>query len=156
MKKIISACLFAVLALNFNCNKDEVIPEEQNEPINTGNRNRVGISDKNGNIFDGSSDTNAEPNGGDVYIYMVEFVPELTQHQKNSIRLPYQAQGDLTYFEQCPNNPDKELWHMNIVVNYDEYHPGNTCPNGGREDHPPKQHPTELGEVEYLAIPSCD
>jgi hypothetical protein len=146
-------------------NASEKLPKKDDSSIRvsangTNMKSRLGFGDGNGNIFDGTSGTNAEPNGGDLYIFIVDFAEGLTVEQKNMIRVPYQIQGDLVFFEQCPSNPDRELWHMNPDVYYGcnsssiSYSLPN-CPNG-RGDFPPKEDPINLRTVKYVPIPSCN
>lgn len=175
MKKINYLCLFALLIIGVGCNKDEIQSEEQNTDLRmliteegnekgklktktdsgfdqtTQSRGGTGFGNEDGDIYDGTGNSNAQPNSGLNWKYLVEFAPGLTASQKNMIRVPYQIAGDLIGFEQCPNNPDRELWTMNPIVS--------DCPSGtecSRGDNPPKKVPDELREVWYQVVPSCD
>lgn len=134
MKKIIYVCLLAVLAISYGCSKDEVFTEEQNRnpekkewvneiekrkfPQQNGNLNinsnysrGTGFSDGDGNIFDGGNNGNTPPTES-YWTLLTEYPAGTTALQKNELRIPYQINGQLLYYEQCPNDPNKELWYM--------------------------------------------
>jgi hypothetical protein len=107
MKKIIYLFLLAILMISFGCNKDEVLTEDEVLIISK----RTGFEDDNGNIYDGSNGRNTTPTEN-YWTLLTEYPSSTTAAQKAAIRIPYQISGQLLYFEQCPNDPNKELWYM--------------------------------------------
>lgn len=169
MKNLIYVCLLALVAISFGCDKEDIYVQEQNRNsektefnngynLDQGAQARTGFGDDGSGsggtvILDGTNYMDGPPPNGDYWTILITYSPGVTETQKREFRVQYQATGELYYFEQCPIDPQKELWYWvhaesDIPCQVpDGYH----CERG---DNPPPTPPENLAS--YIISDSCD
>lgn len=116
MKKFIYVCLLVLLGVSFGCEKEAINQENEDLKITEkSDLNKRGFtgdgSNGNNQVYDGTNYNNTPPNGYH-WTLLITYSQGVTEFQKREFRVQYQVTGELWYFEQCPNDPQKEIWYF--------------------------------------------